>query len=79
MSCLNLDVVQFAVELFKFQDLADEKVAIAVRHLRVRDVDHIVVDIEVQLETTSLCLNKPFIRFLMYAKSQSHHWTMSKI
>lgn len=43
-------MVQFAVEFFELQQFPDEEVSIAVRHLRVGDVDHVIVDVEVQLE-----------------------------
>lgn len=42
-------MVELPVELLELEDLADEEVPVAVGDLRVRDVDHIVVDIEVQL------------------------------
>lgn len=42
-------MVELAVELLELEDLADEEVAVTMRHLRVRDVDHVVIDVEVQL------------------------------
>lgn len=47
---LDLDKMQFAVEFLKFDKFADEEVAVSVRHLRVGDVDHVVIDVEVELE-----------------------------
>lgn len=47
---LYFNVVQLAVQFLEFEKLADEEVAVAMRHFSVGDVDHVVVDKEVQLE-----------------------------
>lgn len=40
-------------------DLADEEVTVGRRHLGVRDVDHVVVDIEVELRAALECALEP--------------------
>lgn len=42
-------MMKLAVEFFEFEKLANEEVAVAMGHLRIRDVDHVVVDVKVQL------------------------------
>lgn len=58
---LYLDVMELAVKLFKFQKFPNEKVAITVGHLRIGDVDHIIVDVKVQLkkkDNINVCHNR---------------------
>lgn len=47
---LNFDVVELAIEFFKLENFADEEVTVAVRHLRIGDMDHVVVNVEVKLK-----------------------------
>lgn len=47
---LNLYMMQFAIQFFEFQYFTNEKVSITVRYLRVGDVNHIMINIEIQLE-----------------------------
>jgi hypothetical protein len=42
--------VEFTIQVLKLQDLPDEKVAITVSHLSVRDMDHFMVNVEIQLQ-----------------------------
>ena len=42
-------MVEFAVELFELEEFANEEVAEAMSHLRVSNVDHVIVNVEVQL------------------------------
>jgi len=52
---LNHDFILFsradesAVDFFKFEDLTNEEVAVTSSHFRVRDVDHVLVDVKVDL------------------------------
>ena len=38
------------IHVFEFEDLTNEEVAVTPSHLRVRDVDHVLVDVKVNLE-----------------------------
>lgn len=49
LMCLYFNMVQLPVQLFKLEQLADKEVSVAVSHLGVSDVDHVVVNIEIQL------------------------------
>lgn len=49
LAALRLKFLQSPVQVFEFQNLADEEVAVSVGNLRVCDVNHVVVDIEIQL------------------------------
>ena len=40
-------LLQSSVEFIKFVDLSDEEVAVAGSHLGVRNVDHILVNVEI--------------------------------
>ena len=42
--------MEFTIELLEFHDFADKEVTVAMGHLRVGDVNHIIVDVEVQLK-----------------------------
>lgn len=55
-------IMQFSVEFLKLEDFPDEKVAIAMGHFRIGDVDHIMINIKVQLKQThqTFCLNSSF-------------------
>lgn len=53
---LNFNMVKFPIQLFEFEQLPDEEVTVAVSHFGVRNVDHVVVDVEVQLQMRSLFL-----------------------
>lgn len=46
-----LEFLQATIQVFEFQNLADEEVTITMRNFRVGDVNHVVVDVEVQLRT----------------------------
>lgn len=48
---LHLDHVQLAVQILKLQYFPDEKVAVAMGHFGVRNMDHLIVDVKVQLRT----------------------------
>jgi len=37
------------IHVFEFEDLTNEEVAVTPSHLRVRDVDHVLVDVKVDL------------------------------
>lgn len=52
MRLLHYDVVQFSIELFKLKDFADEEVTITVGHFGIRNVNHVIVNVEVQLGKT---------------------------
>lgn len=45
-------MMQFSVKVLELEYFPNEKVSVAVSDLCVRDVDHIVIDIKVQLEQT---------------------------
>jgi hypothetical protein len=47
---LDLDHVEFTIQVLKLKDLPDEKVTITVSHLSVCDMDHFVVNVEIQLQ-----------------------------
>jgi hypothetical protein len=47
---LDLDHTEFTIQVLKLQDLPDEEVSITVSHLCVCDMDHFMVNIEVQLQ-----------------------------
>jgi hypothetical protein len=47
---LDLDHVEFTIQVLKLQDLPDEKVTITVSHLSVCDMDHFMVNVEIQLQ-----------------------------
>jgi len=52
---LDLDFILFSgadestIHVFEFEDLTNEEVAVTPSHLRVRDVDHVLVDVKVDL------------------------------
>merc|ERR1712168_1288494 len=52
---LDLDFILFSgadestIHIFEFEDLTNEEVAVPPSHLRVRDVDHVLVDVKVDL------------------------------
>lgn len=47
---LDFNKMQLAVEFFKLDKFTDEEVSVTVSHLRISDVDHVVIDVEVKLE-----------------------------
>jgi hypothetical protein len=47
---LHLDGLESPVEFFALVDLPDEEVAVTPIHLCVRNVNHVLVDIEVDLK-----------------------------
>ena len=55
---LHLDGHEAAVELLALVDLPDEEVAVASVHFRVGDVDHVLVDVEIDLKTRE-AIKKP--------------------
>jgi hypothetical protein len=60
VSYLDLDHVEFTIQVLKLQYLPDEKVTITMSHLCVCDMDHFMVNIEIQLqqlkhESQNLC------------------------
>jgi hypothetical protein len=42
--------MEFTIQIFKLQDLPDEKVPITVSHLCVSYVDHFMVNVKIQLQ-----------------------------
>lgn len=56
-------MVKFAVELFEFEEFANEEVSKTVSHLSVSNVDHVIIDVKVQLEAIKGI--KIFILFLL--------------
>lgn len=42
--------MQFAIQFLELQYLADEEVSVAMCHLRVGNVNHVVINVEVQLK-----------------------------
>lgn len=46
---LDLELMQPTVQLLEFRNLANEEITVPMRHHRVGNVDHIVVDVKVQL------------------------------
>lgn len=51
-ACILLDfnMMEFTVQLFKLEEFTDEEVAEAMSHLRVSNVNHVIVNVEVQLK-----------------------------
>lgn len=49
-SRLNVDFLQLSVQVVELEDLAHKEVAISVRYLGVSDMNHVVVDVKVQLD-----------------------------
>jgi len=47
---LDFDHMEFTIQIFKLQDLADEKVPITVSHLCVSYVDHFMVNVKIKLQ-----------------------------
>ena len=53
---LDLDFILFSgadestIHVLEFENLTNEEVAVTPSHLRVRDVDHVLVDVKVDLE-----------------------------
>lgn len=43
-------MVQLSVEVFELYYFPDEEVSISVGHFRICDVDHVVINVEVQLK-----------------------------
>ena len=46
----ELHGLELPVDVVELEDLPDEEVSVAPVHLRVSDVDHVLVDVEVHLE-----------------------------
>jgi hypothetical protein len=44
----DLDLLDLAMQLLELDDLPDEKLAVAMRHLGVSNVDHVMVDVEIK-------------------------------
>jgi hypothetical protein len=58
---LELDHAEFTIQVLKLQNLPYEKVTITVGHLCVCDMDHFMVNVEIQLqqlthEMSNLCI-----------------------
>lgn len=47
----SLEFLQSTIQILELQNLADEEVSVAVGDLRVSDVNHVLVDVEVQLRS----------------------------
>lgn len=47
----SLEFLQSTIQILELQNLADEEVSVAVGDLRISDVDHVLVDVEVQLRS----------------------------
>ena len=61
---LHLDGLQSSVEFFALVDLPDEEVAVPTVNLRVGDVDHVLVDVKVDLKNKNiLVINKYYKNF----------------
>lgn len=46
---LNFYIVQLPVYFFELQNFPDEEITVTVSNLRIGNVDHVVVDVEIQL------------------------------
>ena len=44
-SCLEF--LQTPIQVFEFQNFTNEEVAVAMRNLRVSDMDHVVINVEI--------------------------------
>lgn len=49
---LHFKVVKFSVEIFKLQDFSYEEISVTMGHLSVSNVNHVVINVEVQLNKT---------------------------
>lgn len=47
---LNVDVLQFTVKIIKLHYFSDKEVAITMRNFCIGYMDHIIINIEVQLQ-----------------------------
>ena len=43
-------MMQLAIQFFKLQYFANKKVSITMRYLRIGDVNHVMIDVEIQLK-----------------------------
>lgn len=43
-------MMQFTIQFFKLQYFTNKKISITMRYFRVGDVNHVVIDIEIQLK-----------------------------
>lgn len=50
LEVISLDFMEATIEVLKLQYLTDEELPIAMGNFSVSNVDHVVVDIEVQLK-----------------------------
>jgi hypothetical protein len=55
---LDLDHVEFTIQILKLQDLPDEEVSITMSHLRVCDMNHFMVNVEIQLQQVTYEVSK---------------------
>lgn len=46
--------MELSVQFFEFQKFTNEEVAETMSHLRVSNVDHVIINVEVQLETMKI-------------------------
>lgn len=47
----DFNVMELSVQFFEFQKFTNEEVAETMSHLRVSNVDHVIINVEVQLKT----------------------------
>ena len=62
MTCsLHLQRLEGVVQLLKLVDLPDEEVSVPAVHLRVCDVDHVLIDVEINLKLTRKICKKTLL------------------